>query len=55
MLLAMGMDGSMFVFAFVIAFGFFFTIFVVPETKGINLDVLEVKDNNKDTIWKENL
>lgn len=35
--------GSLWLFAFVSAVGLIFTIFVVKETKGNNLDLLEVK------------
>lgn len=43
-LYALGLDGSLFLFAGVLVVGFIFTIFVVRETKGINLDVLEATD-----------
>lgn len=47
MLFALEVHGSMLLFACVIIIGMLFTIFLVRETKGINLDVLEVKDQNK--------
>lgn len=37
------LDGTMWMFATVSVLGLFFTIFVVTETKGKNLDVLEIK------------
>lgn len=39
--LYLGVHGCMFVFAVVSAFGVPYTIYIVPETKGKNLDVLE--------------
>lgn len=41
MLLALELHGCMFLFAFVSVLGIIFTKFVVPETKGRNLDVLD--------------
>lgn len=37
----LNLHGCMFLFSAVALFGVFYTIFVVPETKGKNLDVLE--------------
>lgn len=42
MLACIGLHGCMFVYASVAAFGMVFTVFVMDETKGRNLDVLEV-------------
>lgn len=46
-LFAIGVHGIMFLFGCVLAIGLIFTLFVVRETKGINLEGLENKDNNK--------
>lgn len=47
MLFAFGVHGLMVLSGGILAVGFIFTLFVVRETKGIYLDVLEDKDNNK--------
>lgn len=38
----------MFLFASVATFGVFYTIFIVPETKGKNLDILEPTENRQE-------
>lgn len=45
MLVALDLYGCMFVFAFVNVLGILFVKFIVPETKGRNLDVLEGPEN----------
>lgn len=40
------LHGCMFLFAAVSVFGVFYTVYVVPETKGKNLDVLETAESN---------
>lgn len=47
LLFALEVDGIMFLFGCVLASGFIFTLLVVRETKGINLEVLENKGDNK--------
>lgn len=47
-LITLEVDGTMLLFACVLIVGCIFTIFVVPETKGVNLDALEV-DNNMES------
>lgn len=48
MLLGLDLYGCMFLFSFVNLLGILFTKFVVPETKGRNLDVLETPENQKE-------
>lgn len=43
------LHGCMFLFASVSTFGVFYTIYIVPETRGKNLDVLEMKQTNVTT------
>lgn len=47
MLVKLDLYGCMFLFSFVNVLGIFFTKFVVPETNGQNLDVMEVPENRK--------
>lgn len=46
MIFALEVHGIMFLFACVISIGLVFTIFLVRETKGVNLDILEINGNN---------
>lgn len=48
MLLQLDLYGCMFLFSFVNVVGLFFTKFVVPETKGRHLDVLEIPEKQKE-------
>ncbi len=48
MLLVLDLYGCMFLFSFVNVIGVFFTKFVVPETKGRNLDVLDNSEKEKE-------
>lgn len=46
-LITLEVHGTMLLFACVLLVGFIFTLFIVPETTGINLDVLEADSNTE--------